>query len=68
MTSANPVNQLKRQGEARVTVEASAQGHKCPFEPSDDDAGMMRIRAVWHGLSPDLKRSILAIIAVAESP
>jgi hypothetical protein len=54
-------------GDARVTVDASAGGHKCLVEEPEDDLGLARIQAAWNGLSPDLKRSVLAIIGVAES-
>ena len=54
-------------GDARVTGEVAAAGHNCPSERRSVDPDLARVISAWGVLSPELKRSIVAIVNVAQS-
>jgi hypothetical protein len=64
-TSGDLIEDADGAGDARVTVEASACRHNCPFDLVDVDPELVQVNAAWPRLSADFKRSILAIVALA---
>jgi hypothetical protein len=65
--SADSVNVGSNSGDARVAAQAPGPGHNCPVERLGNDAEFEQVKVAWADLSPDLKRSILAIAAIAQS-